>query len=74
MGTLQVTPDSASRAGRGCARGGVDDLPRRIRPHGAGRPAFNSRAGRFCRSKPGAYSLMKVLDAAIRNLAAKGAS
>jgi hypothetical protein len=40
---------------RGCARGrsGADGLPSRVRPHGTDRPAFNSRAGRCCRSKPG---------------------
>jgi amino acid efflux transporter len=45
-----------SRVDRGRARGGggTDGLPRRVRPHGAGRPAFNSRAGRGCRSRPGA--------------------
>jgi mannose-6-phosphate isomerase-like protein (cupin superfamily) len=48
---------SLSRRGdRGCARGraGVDGLGWRVRPHGAGRPAFNSQAGRCCRSTPGA--------------------
>ena len=41
---------------RGCARGraGADDPGWRVRPHGAGRPAFNSQAGHGCRSTPGA--------------------
>jgi hypothetical protein len=43
-----------SRVDRGRARDGADDLPRRVRPHGTDRPAFNNRAGRGCRSKPGA--------------------
>src|ERR1700730_16088544 len=56
-------PERISRADRGRARGradeardhaGVDGLRWRARPHGADRPAFNSRAGRCCRSTPAA--------------------
>ncbi|MGE5289719.1 MAG: transposase [Micromonosporaceae bacterium] len=52
-GRIETPSWPFSRADRDRARGGADGLRWRVRPHGAGRPAFNSRAGRCCRSTPG---------------------
>jgi deazaflavin-dependent oxidoreductase (nitroreductase family) len=53
---VRLDGELLSQDGRDRGRDRADDHRWRVRPHGAGRPAFNSRAGRGCRSKPGVYA------------------